>query len=55
VCQLGRHVCLSFATSISKVERTFDLVRRDLWTSPIPSLLGYKYYLVILDNFSQFI
>lgn len=29
VCQLGRPACLSFATSISKVERIFDLVRCD--------------------------
>jgi hypothetical protein len=32
-----------------------DLVHCDLWTSPVLSLSGYKYYLVILDEFSHFL
>jgi hypothetical protein len=34
--------------------QAFDLVHCDLWTSPILSLSGYKYYLVILDDYSHF-
>jgi hypothetical protein len=30
-------------------------VHCDIWTSPILSLSGYKYYLVILDDFSHFL
>ncbi|WVZ82615.1 hypothetical protein U9M48_029863 [Paspalum notatum var. saurae] len=26
----------------------------DLWTSPVPSISGYKYYLVVLDDFSHY-
>lgn len=35
--------------------RPFELVHCDIWTSPIESILGYKYYLVILDGFTHFI
>jgi hypothetical protein len=53
-CQLDRHTRLPFTTSSSRAEQAFDLVHCDLWTSPILSLSGYKYYLVILDDFSHF-
>jgi hypothetical protein len=53
-CQLGRHTRLPFTTS-SRAEQAFDLVHCDLWTSPVLSLSGYKYYLVILDDFSHFL
>jgi hypothetical protein len=53
-CQLGRHTRLPFTTSSSRAEQAFDLVHCDLWTSPVLSLSGYKYYLVILDDFPIF-
>ncbi|KAL8150670.1 hypothetical protein V2J09_020478 [Rumex salicifolius] len=33
----------------------FDLVHCDLWTSPVYSVTGFKYFLVIIDDYSQFI
>jgi hypothetical protein len=54
-CQLGRHIRLPFTTSSSRAEQAFDLVHCDLWTSPVLSRSGYKYYLVILDDFSHFL
>jgi hypothetical protein len=54
-CQLGRHSRLPFSTSTSRAVQTFDLVHCDLWTSPVLSLSGYKYYLVILDDYSHFL
>jgi hypothetical protein len=54
-CQLGRHVRLPFSTSQSRALHNFDLVHCDLWTSPIPSVSGYKYYLVILDDCSHYL
>jgi hypothetical protein len=54
-CQLGRHTRLPFTTSSSRAEQAFDIVHCDLWTSPVLSLSGYKYYLVILDDFSHFL
>jgi hypothetical protein len=55
-CQLDRHTRLPFTTTTTtRAEQTFDLVHCDLWTSPVLSLSGYKYYLVILDDFSHFL
>src|SRR6185437_14933965 len=54
MCQLGRHVRLLFSSSSSHVTHAFDLVHYDLWTSPVPSLSGYKYYLVVVDDFSHY-
>ena len=44
-----------FFTSTSRAAQAFDLVHCDLWTSSVLSLSGYKYYLVILDDFSHFL
>jgi hypothetical protein len=54
-CQLGRHVRLRFSSSSSHATHAFDLVHCDLWTSPITSMSGYKYYLVVLDDFSHYV
>jgi histone deacetylase 1/2 len=54
-CQLGRHTRLPFSTSTSRATNNFDLIHCDLWTSPIVSVSGYKYYLVILDDCSHYI
>ena len=53
-CQLGRHVRLPFSSSSSHATHIFALVHCDLWTSPVPSISGYKYYLVVLDDFSHY-
>jgi hypothetical protein len=53
-CQLGRHVRLRFSSSTSQVVRPFALIHYDLWTSPMISVSGYKYYLVIVDDFSHY-
>jgi hypothetical protein len=53
-CQFGRHTRLPFTTSSYRAMQAFDLVHYDLWTSPVLWLAGYKYYLLILDNFSHF-
>ena len=52
-CQLGHHVRLPFSSS-SHATHAFDLVHCDLWTSPVLSLSGYKYYLVVVDDFSHY-
>jgi hypothetical protein len=51
-CQL--HVRLPFPSSNSRASANFDLIHCDLWTSPIPSVCGYKYYLIILDDCSHY-
>lgn len=54
-CQLGRHVRLPFTTSTSRTNKPFELIHCDLWTSPIPSVSGYKYYLVALDDLTHYV
>ena len=54
-CQLGRHTRLPFHASTSRTTHIFQLIHCDLWTSPIPSVSGHKYYLVVLDDFSHYL
>jgi hypothetical protein len=37
------------------VEHPFDLIHLDLWTSPVVSVSGSKYYLVIFDDFTHYL
>jgi hypothetical protein len=53
-CQLGHHIRLSFPSSSSRVVRAFYLIHCNLWTSLVPSVSGYKYYLIILDDCSHY-
>uniref|UniRef100_A0A453BM80 GAG-pre-integrase domain-containing protein n=2 Tax=Aegilops tauschii subsp. strangulata TaxID=200361 RepID=A0A453BM80_AEGTS len=50
-CQLGKHVRLPFSRSQTLCSVPFQLIHCDLWTSPIASNSGLKYYLVIVDDF----
>jgi hypothetical protein len=54
-CQLGHHIRLPFVNSNSRADNNFDLIHCDLWTSPVVSISGDKYYLVILDDHSHFV
>jgi hypothetical protein len=54
-CQLGRHTRMTIVSSTSCADNNFDLIHCDLWTSPVVSVSGYKYYLVILDDCSHFV
>jgi histone deacetylase 1/2 len=53
-CQLGKHVRLPFGRSQTISSVPFQLIHCDLWTSPVASNSGFKYYLVIVDDFSHF-
>jgi hypothetical protein len=52
-CQLGKHIRLPFSSLSNRVVKAFDLIHLDLWTSPVVSVSGCKYYLAILDNFAH--
>jgi histone deacetylase 1/2 len=54
-CQCGKHIRLPFGTSTTYSTFPFELLHCDLWTSPIPSVTGFKYYLVILDDYSHYV
>jgi hypothetical protein len=53
--QLGKHTRLPFCSSSHRAENPFDLIHLDLWTSPVVSVSGSKYYLVILDDFTHYL
>ena len=54
-CQLGKHIKLPFSVSNNKSIMPFDLIHSDLWTSPVPSMSGIKYYVLFLDDFSHYL
>jgi histone deacetylase 1/2 len=54
-CQLGKHVRLPFSSSESISYFPFQLVHSDVWTSPVPSVSGYKFYLVIIDDYTHYV
>jgi hypothetical protein len=53
-CQLDRHTRMSFVSSMSRADNIFDLLHCDMWTSPVVSVSGHKYYLLILHDRSHF-
>ncbi|GJZ48108.1 ribonuclease H-like domain-containing protein [Tanacetum coccineum] len=54
-CQLGKQTKLPFQRSTSIVTSPFDIIHSDLWTSPVSSMSGYKYYVLFLDHYSHFL
>ncbi|GJR05348.1 ribonuclease H-like domain-containing protein [Tanacetum coccineum] len=54
-CQLGKHVKLPFYSSESSAKSIFEIIHSNIWTSPIPSESGIKYYAIFLDHFSHFV
>jgi hypothetical protein len=54
-CQQGKHVRLPFSSSSTVSTFPFELLHCDLWTSPHASVSSFKYYLVVLDDFTHFV
>ncbi|GJV27968.1 ribonuclease H-like domain-containing protein [Tanacetum coccineum] len=54
-CQLGKQTKLLFQRSTSIVTSPIDIIHSDLWTSPVSSMSGYKYYVLFLDHYSHFL
>jgi hypothetical protein len=54
-CQLVKHTRLPFCSSSHRAEHSIDLIHLDFWTSPVISVSGSKYYLVILDDFTHYL
>ena len=54
-CHLGKHQKLPFSKSITHTSEPFELIHSDVWTSPVPSLSGIRYYVLFLDDFSHFL
>ena len=54
-CPLRKHIQLPFTYSMTMSSKPFDIVHSDLWTSHISSPSEYKYYVLFLDNYSNFL
>ncbi|KAK1417324.1 hypothetical protein QVD17_26451 [Tagetes erecta] len=54
-CQLSNSKRLPFHESVSFTLQPFDIIHCDLWTSPVPSNSGYKYYMILVDNFTSYV
>jgi len=54
-CQLGKHTRLPFDSVISSISAPFEIIHSDVWTSPVPSISGIKYYVIYLDHFTHFL
>ncbi|KAM2376016.1 hypothetical protein ACFX1X_042815 [Malus domestica] len=54
-CVIGKNHKLSFSSSTSSVSTSLELLHCDVWgPSPIPSVSGYKFYLLIVDEFTKY-
>jgi hypothetical protein len=53
-CQLGKSKQLPFSESIRSSLSPLEVIHSDLWTSPVPSLSGSKYYVLFIDEYSRF-
>jgi histone deacetylase 1/2 len=53
-CRRGKHVRLPFTQSNNVSQFPFQLLHCDVWTAPIMSNSGFKFYLVILDDYSHY-
>ena len=54
-CQLGKHCRLPFSASVTKTYAPFDIIHTDLFTYPLRSPTGFRYYLLFLDDYSHYL
>ena len=54
-CQIGKHIKLPFHKSLTQSNKPFEIIHSDVWTSPVHSLSGCRYYVLFLDDFSHYL
>jgi hypothetical protein len=54
-CRLGKHTRLPFSSSNTVTSAPFQLLHYNVWTSPVPSVSGFQFYLAILDDYTHFV
>ncbi|CAH9139569.1 unnamed protein product, partial [Cuscuta epithymum] len=54
-CQISKHVRLPFFPSGPNTVAPFDVIHSDLWTCPINISTGFRYYLLLLDDFTNYL
>jgi hypothetical protein len=53
-CRLRKHVWLPFSNSVSRTYFPFQIIHADVWTSPTISCSGYKFYPLLLDDYTHY-
>lgn len=54
-CNMAKSHKLQFSVSTSHTTAPFQLVHMDVWgPSPIPSNKGFRYYLLVIDDFTRY-
>jgi hypothetical protein len=53
-CQLGKSKKQPSHASNRISHQPLDLIHSDIWTSPVQSISGYKYYVIFVDDWSRF-
>jgi hypothetical protein len=54
-CRLGKHTRLPFSSSNTVISAPFQLLHCDVWTSLVPNVSGFQFYLAILDDYTHFV
>jgi hypothetical protein len=53
-CQLGKSKKLPFHGSSRVSIAPLELIHTDIWTSPVSSVSGFKYYVIFIDDYSRY-
>jgi hypothetical protein len=53
-CPLGKSKQLPFKSSTRITTHVLELIHTDLWTSPVYSHSGCKYYIIFVDDFTRY-
>lgn len=53
-CQLDKHSRLSFTSSRTLSNFSFQIIHANLWTSTVLSFMGFKFYVVLLNDFTHY-
>jgi hypothetical protein len=53
-CQMGKGKKQPFCASNRVTTSPLHLIHTDIWTSPITSITGFKYYIAFIDDFSRY-
>lgn len=54
-CQCNKSHKLPFNQNSLRSQSPLELIYTDLWTSPVYSFDGYKYYVIFVDHFTKYI
>ena len=54
-CELGKHHCAIFQSRVNnRSSYAFELVHSDVWgLSRVPSIKGFRYFMLFVDDFSH--